>query len=73
MNKDLQVSLGGFSGGATNTSGRRIERSLKRKVRNDSFVSVSRLSSIYLAVKDIVSGSFPYLQLILLIKILKPF
>jgi len=67
-------SFGGFSGGDVNTSGRLIEVSLKRKHRNDSFIGRTWPFSMYLAVKDIVvSGSFPYLQLILLIKVLKPF
>jgi hypothetical protein len=66
-------SFGGFSGGGVNTSGRLFEVSLKRKQRNNSFIGMTWLSSMYLAVKDIVNGLFPYLQLILLIKVLKPF
>ena len=66
--------LGGFSGGETIASGRWNDVSLERKHRNDSFMGRTCLSNIYLAVKVIVvRGSFPYLQLILLIKVLKRF
>ncbi|HHT9137652.1 MAG TPA: hypothetical protein ACFYEK_10470 [Candidatus Wunengus sp. YC60] len=65
---------GGFSGGNITTSGMFEGASLQRKHRNDSFIACTRLSNIYLAVKVMgVSGSFPYLQFTLLIKVLKPF